>query len=323
MFRAPDGSIRLVVQGMIRCRLLDFLQEEPYLKAEIQAIPEITEDGLELEAMARNARNQFEHIADMIPSIPRELVASVLAIEEPLQTVYTIANFQRMDMEDAQRLLEMDSVSEKLLKLVGVLAHEAEVLEMGQKIQNEARSEIDRVQREFFLREQLKAIQKELGEGDEQTAEVEEFRAKIDHAGMPEEAEKQARRELDRLSRLPTVAAEYGVIRTYLDWLVTLPWSTITQDNLDIAHARQVLDQDHYGLEDVKERILEYLAVRKLRKERSSEFLIEEDFHPAGARGCHPLLCGAAGCRKNLIRALHRARLRPKIRSHLIGRHAR
>lgn len=320
MFRAPDGSIRLVVQGLARCRLLNYLQEEPYLKAEIEAIPETTEDSLELEAMARNARNQFEHIADMIPSVPRELVASVLAIEEPLQTVYTIANFQRMDLEDAQQLLEMDSVSAKLHKLVGVLAREAEVLEMGQKIQNEARSEIDRVQREYFLREQLKAIQKELGEGDEQAVEVEEFRAKIDQAGMTEEAEKQARRELDRLSRLPTAAAEYGVIRTYLDWLVALPWSTTTPDNLDIAHARQVLDQDHYGLEDVKERILEYLAVRKLRKERSSEFLIEEDFIRRAREGVILCFVGPPGVGKtSLGRSIARALGRKFVRISLGG----
>jgi ATP-dependent Lon protease len=271
MFRAPDGTIRLVVQGLERCKLTNFLQEEPYLKAEIELKPDIVEKNLELEAMARNARNQFEHIADLVPSIPRELVASVVSIEEPLQTVYTIANFQRMELEQAQQLLEMDPTSAKLHQLVGILAREVEVLEMGQKIQNEARSEIDKVQREYYLREQLKAIQRELGEGDEQLAEAEEFRQKIEAAGMPEEANKQARRELDRLSRLPTAAAEYGVIRTYLDWLVTLPWSVITPDNLDIAHARQVLDQDHYGLEDVKERILEYLAVRKLRKERADE----------------------------------------------------
>ncbi len=170
-----------------------------------------------------------------------------------------------MDLDEAQRLLEIDSTSAKLHTLVGLLAREVEVLEMGQKIQNEARSEIDKVQREYFLREQLKAIQRELGEADEQAAEVEEFRTKIEAAAMPEEAEKMARRELDRLSRLPTAAAEYGVIRTYLDWLVSLPWSIITPDNLDILNARKVLDQDHFGLKDVKERILEYLAVRQLR----------------------------------------------------------
>jgi ATP-dependent Lon protease len=213
----------------------------------------------------------------MVPSVPRELVASILSLEDPLQTIYTIANFQRMDLEEAQSLLELDSTTAKLHRLVSILAREVEVLEMGQKIQNEARSEIDKVQREYFLREQLKAIQRELGEGDEQAAEVEEFRKKIEAAGMPEEAEKQARRELDRLSRLPTAAAEYGVIRTYLDWLVSLPWSNLTPDNLDIHHAREVLDQDHYGLEDVKERILEYLAVRKLRHERSQELASESE----------------------------------------------
>ena len=271
LFRAPDGTIRLLVQGMARFRLGEFVQTEPYLKAVIHLAPETSAEGLEVEALARNARDQFAHIADLIPSIPRELVSSVQTIEDPLQTVYTIANFQRMELGDAQALLELDLVSEKLKKLVGVLTRESEVLEIGQKIQNEARSEIEKMQREYFLREQLKAIQKELGEADEQTAEAEEFRKKIEAALMPEEAEKQARRELDRLSRLPSAAAEYGVIRTYLDWLVSLPWSGVTADNLDISHARQVLDRDHYGLEDVKERILEFLAVRKLRLERAGE----------------------------------------------------
>lgn len=275
LFRAPDDTIRLVVQGLSRFRVGEFIQLEPYLKAHIQLIPEDEEEGAEVEALARNARDQFERIAELITSLPRELVASVLSLEDPQQTVYTIANFQRMEMDDAQALLELDSISEKLHKLVGILAREVEVLEIGQKIQNEARTEIEKVQREYFLREQLKAIQKELGESDEQAAEVEEFRRKIDEAKMTEEADKQARRELDRLSRLPTAAAEYGVIRTYLDWLVSLPWSVVTEDNLDIPHARQVLDQDHYGLEDVKERILEYLAVRKLRQERVEELSSE------------------------------------------------
>jgi ATP-dependent Lon protease len=271
LFRAPDGTIRLLVQGTARFKLGEFVQHEPYLKAQIHLIPETEEEGVEVEALARNARDQFAHIGELITSIPRELVASVQAIEDPLQTVYTIANFQRMDLSAAQSLLELDSVKEKLHKLVNILTREIEVLEIGQKIQNEARSEIEKMQRDYFLREQLKAIQRELGEGDEQAAEVEELREKIEAAKMPEEADKQARRELDRLSRLPTVAAEYGVIRTYLDWMVSLPWSITTDDNLDISHAREILDQDHYGLDDIKERILEYLAVRKLRQERKDE----------------------------------------------------
>lgn len=271
LFRAPDGTIRLLVQGMSRFEVGEFTQIEPYLQARVTARAEVSETGLEVEALARNVRDQFEHIAEMIPSIPREVVASISSITDPLQTVYTIANFQRMELQEAQDILEIVSVSEKLRKLVSILAREGEVLELGQKIQNEARSEIEKVQREYFLREQLKAIQKELGEGDEQTADIEEFRRRIAETKMPEEAEKQVNRELSRLSRLPTAAAEYGVIRTYLDWMISVPWSTSTQDNLDITHARNVLEEDHYGLEDVKNRILEFLAVRKLRLERKGE----------------------------------------------------
>lgn len=271
LLRAPDGTLRLLVQGMERFRLGQFLSEEPYLKAKIHLAPETIEEGLQIDALARNARDQFHQIAQLIPSLPEELMNSVLSIENPLQTAYTIANFQRIELADAQQLLELDSTTDKLRKLVGLLVRETEVLTLGQKIQNEAREEIEKVQREYFLREQMKAIQRELGEKDEQAIEAEEFRKKIDDSLMPEEADKQARRELDRMARLPTAAAEYGVIRTYLDWLVSLPWSKMTTDNLDIAHARKILDADHFGLEDVKERILEFLAIRKLRLERKDE----------------------------------------------------
>jgi ATP-dependent Lon protease len=271
LLRAPDGTIRLLVQGMDRFRLGEFVAEEPYLKARIELASEQVEEGLEIDALARNARDQFQQITQMIPSFPEELVGSITSVEDPLQTAYTIANFQRMDLKDAQEILEIDSVAVKLKKLIGLLVREAEVLQLGQKIQNEARGEIEKVQREYFLREQMKAIQKELGEKDEQAAEAEEFRTKIEDANMPEEAAKQAKRELERLARLPTAAAEYGVIRTYLDWLVSLPWSKATEDNLDISHAREILDKDHYGLQDVKERILEFLAIRKLRIDRKDE----------------------------------------------------
>lgn len=272
LFRAPDGTIRLLVQGVSRFRVKEYTALEPYLQANIEPHPESEEDSLEVDALARNVRDQFSHIAEMIPSMPRELVASIEALTDPLATVYSIANLQRMEIADAQEILEFDSVSAKLHKLVTLLTRESEVLELSQKIQKEARSEIDKVQREYFLREQLKAIQRELGEEDEQAADVEEFRKKIEAVTMPEEAGKIARRELDRLSRLPTAAAEYGVIRTYLDWLVSIPWSASTEDDLTISHAREVLDKDHYGLEDIKERILEYLAIRKLRQERREEF---------------------------------------------------
>ncbi len=271
LLRAPDGTVRLLVQGLDRFRVGEFVSEEPYLKARIELNPETVEEGLEIDALARNARDQFQQITQMIPSFPEELVNSITSLENPLQTIYTIANFQRIELKDAQEILEINSVSEKLRKLIGLLVREAEVLTLGQKIQNEARGEIEKVQREYYLREQMKAIQKELGEKDQQAAEVEELRKKIDEAKMPPEADKQAKQELDRLSRLPSASAEYGVIRTYLDWMVTLPWSKISEDNLDIPHAREILNADHYGLEDVKDRILEFLAVRKLRLERRDE----------------------------------------------------
>lgn len=273
LLRAPDGTIRLLVQGLERFKLVEFVEIDPYLKAKIELAPEKVESGLEIDALARNARDQFGQIAGMIPSFPEELVASIASMEDPLQTIYTIGNFQRMELKDAQHILEIDSTIEKLRKLINLLVREAEVLQLGQKIQNEARGEIEKVQREYFLREQLKAIQRELGEIDEQSVEVEEIRQKIESAKMPEEPDKQARRELDRLSRLPTAAAEYGVIRTYLDWLITLPWAKSTDDNLDITHAREILDKDHYGLEDVKQRILEFLAIRRLRLERKKDVI--------------------------------------------------
>ena len=271
LFRAPDGTIRLLVQGIERFRVVEFVETEPYLKARIQLVPETIETGLEVEALKRNVADQFQRLAELMPSIPGELVSSALSLDNPRQLVYAIATFQRMNLEEAQRLLELDSATDKLMLLMELMGKELEVLELGRKIQTEAQGEMQKVQREYFLREQMKAIQRELGESDEQAIEVEEFRKKIEEAGMPEEPQKEARRELDRLARLPTAAAEYGVIRTYLDWLTSLPWSKSTEDNLDVAHARQVLDEDHYGLQDIKERILEHLAVRKLRSERKAE----------------------------------------------------
>lgn len=321
LLKAPDGTIRLLVQGMNRFRLGEFLAEEPYLKAKIHLAPELVEEGLEVDAMARNARDQFEQIAQLLPSLPEELISSVLSLEDPMQTVYTIANFQRIDLEDAQQILELDSVTEKLRKLVSILVRELEVLTLGQKIQNEAREEIEKVQREYFLREQMKAIQRELGEKDEQAVESEEFRQKIEEAQMSEEADKQARRELERLARLPTAAAEYGVIRTYLDWLVSLPWSKMTDDNLDIPHAREILDKDHYGLEDVKERILEFLAIRKLRLERADEVKeISDDEIRREREGVILCFVGPPGVGKtSLGRSIARAMERKFVRISLGG----
>ncbi len=321
LLRAPDGTIRILVQGMERFRIKEFTSESPYLRARIEVIPETVETGLEIEALARNVREQFTQIASMIPSFPDELAESISDLSEPLRIAYTIANFQRMDLSDAQNILEVDSTVEKLHKLIGILVREIEVLQLGQKIQNEAREEIEKVQREYFLREQLKAIRKELGEKDEQSVEVEEFRKKIEEAGMTEEAKKLATRELDRLSRLPVAAAEYGVIRTYLDWLVSLPWAETTDDNLDIAHARKILDEDHYGLEDVKERILEFLAIRKLRLERKDELdTLPENLIHREREGAILCFVGPPGVGKtSLGRSIARAMGRKFIRISLGG----
>ena len=276
LFKAPDGTITLIVQGLLRIRVEEFVGELPYLTARVSAVPENVETSLEVEALQRSIVEGFRRLSELMPAVSEEMSAVIVNMEDPLQLVYAVANLIRIDLEDAQRLLELDSVTEKLRLLMGLLTKELEVLELGRKIQSEAQSEMENTQREYFLREQMKAIKKELGEADEQQIEVEEFRKKIEEGGMAEEAEKEARRELDRLSKLPTVAAEYSVIRTYLDWLTSLPWNIQSEDNLDIAHARQVLDEDHYDLDDVKERILEYLAVRRLREERKEEWEQEE-----------------------------------------------
>jgi len=320
LLRAPDGTIRMLVQGGERFEVIEYTQTEPYLMAKIRRIPEEIETGLEIEALARKVRDQFSEIADLIPSFPKELVASVVGIEDPLLTAYTITNFQRIEIDEAQKILELDSTLEKLKTLIAFLVRETEVLILGQKIQNEARSEIDKVQKEYFLREQLKAIQKELGEKDEQSVEVDEFREKINKAGMPEEAEKQARGELDRLSKLPTAAAEYGVIRTYLDWLVSIPWKENTEDNLDIVHARNVLETDHYGLNEIKERILEFLAIRKLKLDRTSERTESTDEIRKDREGVILCFIGPPGVGKtSLGQSIARAMGRKFIRASLGG----
>jgi len=269
MMRAPDGTIRVLAQGLIRFRIEEYTATEPFLTARITPAPETMAEGLEVDALVRTVSDQFRRMGELVPSIPEELITSALDADNALQLVYAVATTLRMPPEDQQAILELDGLTDKLRRLMTHLDKELEVPQLGHKTQNEAQSEMEKVQREYFLREQLKAIQKELGEGDEQTVEVEEFRQKIEAAHMPTEALKEARRELDRLERLPTAAAEYGVIRTYIDWLVSLPWAISSTDNFDLAHARQVLDLDHYGLTDIKTRIIEFLAVRKLRAERA------------------------------------------------------
>ena len=271
LLKAPDGSVRLIVQGLERIRIGPFTQEHPYLRAYVQAAPEMLEDTMEMEALMRNAVDIFRRLISLVPHLPEELEIAAMNVDDARQLVYLIASSLRLDIADAQEVLEIDRVRDKLVKLTVLLNKELEVLELGRKIQSEAHSEMEKMQRDYFLREQMKAIRKELGEEDETAAEIKEIEERIAAAGMPEEAEKEAQRELDRMRKMPTQAAEYSVIKTYLDWMTSLPWQKSTEDNLDIAHARQVLEEDHYGLDDIKGRILEFLAVRKLRMERKEE----------------------------------------------------
>jgi ATP-dependent Lon protease len=276
MIKAPDGTIRLLVQGIERIRIEEWTAQEPYLQARVSPLPDQVEESLEVEALTRNAVDLLRRLVSLVSQLPDELLMAALNLNDPRQLVYFIATNIRMEIPDAQAILEIDNVREKLLKLTTIMTKELEVLELGRKIQSDAQSEMEKMQREYFLREQLKAIKKELGEEDEQTVEVEEYRRKISTAGMPEEAEKEALRELSRMEKMPPQAAEYSVIKTYLDWLTDMPWQIATEDQLDIANARRVLDEDHYDLQDIKERILEYLAVRKLKLERKEERSQEE-----------------------------------------------
>src|SRR5579883_732384 len=276
MLRMPDGTVQIVVQGLERVVIGEFTQEKPYLMARVTLKPDIQESDTETEALKRNVINYFQRLVALVQNMPEGVAATTLNLEEPRQVVYMIATFVQMELELRQRLLELDSVREKLAQLSSFLAHELEILELGKKIQTTAQEEMGKMQREFLLREQLKAIQRELGEESEEQATVNELRRKIDEARLPEEALKEANRELSRLEKLPTVSPEYSIIRTYLELLVSLPWSKSTGEQIDVPRARQVLDHDHYDLEKIKERILEYLAVRRLKEERLAERMQQE-----------------------------------------------
>jgi ATP-dependent Lon protease len=273
MLKVPDGTLRILVQGTQRVRLGPYVAEEPYLVARIAEVPDVIEEGPELEALTRNVQRTFSEIVEHIPYLPEELQMAVANIEDPAALGHLIAGALRITTEEKQQLLEEVDVAARLRRLSQILARELEVVQLGSQIQSQVQSEVDKGQREFFLRQQLKAIQDELGEGDEQQAEVNELRQRVEEAELPEQALKAAERELSRLEKLPPAAAEHGVIRGYLEWLVELPWSKWTEDNLDIAHAREVLDADHYDLEKVKDRILEYLAVRKLKPDSPGPIL--------------------------------------------------
>lgn len=273
MLRFPDGSLRLLVQGISRIRIKEFTQEEPYLKATVEIIEERWEKGVKVEALMRNIVSMFQRLIELSPHLPEELEAIVINIEEPGRLADFIVANLNFELEDKQKILETFGPVKRLQNLTPILMKEINILELGAKIRSQVKDEIDEDQRKFYLREQLKAIQKELGEKDERTIEIEELKKKIKKAKMPKDVEKVAMKELERLGVIPVQAAEYHVIRTYLDWLVNLPWSKETKDNLAIKEVEKVLNDDHYNLEDVKERIIEFLAVRKLKKDSKGPIL--------------------------------------------------
>ena len=273
MLKVPDGTIRILVQATERVRLGEFIAEQPYLVARIERLEDEVEQSPELEALTHNVQRTFSEIIEQIPYLPEELQLAVTNVDDPSALSHLIAGALRITVSEKQELLEETDVTRRLRRLSEILARELEVIQLGSRIQSQVESEMEKGQREYYLREQLKAIQRELGEEDETQAEVNELRERIAEAKLPEHAQKAADRELSRLERLPAAAAEYGVIRTYLEWLVELPWSVTTEDDLDIEHAREVLDADHYDLEKVKERILEYLAVRSLNPDSHGPIL--------------------------------------------------
>lgn len=269
MLKFPDDSVRVLIQGLKRMRIDRIDTETSYLQAHLTPLDDELEASLETSALARNAANQFQEIINLSPSLPDELKVALVNIEDPSKLADVIAANLNVPLQDKQRLLEAVRVKLRLTLLTSLLNREIEVLHLGSEIQSKVTSAISKSQREYFLREQLKAIQKELGESGEQGSEVRELRDKIDKAQMPPEVKKVAIKEADRLGTITPAAAEYTVSRSYLDWLIALPWSKSTDDKLDIVQAKRILDRDHYDLEQVKKRILEYLSVLKLRSNGS------------------------------------------------------
>jgi ATP-dependent Lon protease len=273
MLKVPDGSLRILVQGAQRVELGETVQRDPYLIARIGPAPDVLEPSPELEALFRNVQQTFTQIVEQVPYLPEELQLAVANVDDPAELAHMIAGSLRIKTEERQALLEERDVAKRLRRLSELLAREAELISIGSKIQSQVESEIDKGQREFFLRQQMKAIQEELGEVDEAAAEAADLRERIEVAGLPEHAAKQAERELSRFERLPPQSAEHGTIRNYLEWLADLPWSKSTEDHIDLKAAREVLDRDHYDIEKVKDRILEFLAVRKLKPDAPSSIL--------------------------------------------------
>ena len=315
MLKLPDGTVQLAVLGLRRIRLTAALSEEPYMTCAVEMLPESHDaiPPIEREALLRRAISSFQQLVTLAPHLPAELAGGAAGIDDPLHLAYYIANHIRLTTEQRQEILELNSAKLKLERLLGHMAHELEVLELGRKIQSQAEEQMGKAQREYFLREQLKAIQRELGELDSEVGELGELRERIVKAELPPEAQREADREIARLERIPSASPESSVIRTYLELIVALPWNTSTGGEVDVAKAREILDADHYDLDKVKQRIVEHLAVRRLKQQRKST-----------ERGREPILCfvGPPGVGKtSLGQSIARAMGRKFARASLGGVH--
>ncbi|MDY6877779.1 MAG: endopeptidase La [Chloroflexota bacterium] len=297
-----DDGYQVVVRGVERVRIADWLVEEPYLQARVEPLPEVDRDATEMEALQRELLSAARRMVSFFPQVPDGVVDTMAQIAESSTLLYMLASNVRLEVAQAQEILAGDDLATQMRVLLAVMQRELEVLELGHKIREEAQSEMEKTQREYFLRQQLKAIQKELGEEGEEPG-IEVYQRKIEEANLPEEARKEAERELGRLAQANPQSAEAGVIKTYLDWLTELPWDVLSEDDLDLAHAEGVLDDDHYGLKKVKERILEFLAVRKLRLERGVE---EDEYSAAILCFVGPPGVGKTSLGRSISRALGR-----------------
>lgn len=309
-----DDELQVLVQGLERFKVEAWTAVDPYLQARIRLAPDQDEESLENEALQRSLVQSAQAVIALMPNLPAGVGQFLEQLRDRRQLVYMIASNSRMELADVQALLEEDTIAEKMRRLIAQLTHEKEVLSLTQKISEDAQEVMGKQQREYLLRQQIEAIRRELGESDDTQSEAPQYRKKIDEAGLPEEAREQALRELDRMAKMPPQSAEYPVIKTYLDWLVDLPWNKLSEDNLDITHARRVLDEDHYDLQEIKDRIIEYLAVRKMVQERGGQ-AAEPDNSPQNghSEAMGTILCfvgppgvGKTSLGKSIARALGR-----------------